>query len=339
MIVVGCTNQEYDDAMEKGKEGIQDKNYAEAIESFEKAKNEKQDDEKVNSLLTQSEMMESGILNFNAREFEEASEDFNSILEMNDEYLILKEDAEKQLAEIDKKQKLIKELDDSYEKARELKDAGDYEGALKVIEKELDKDLSHGSLDESKEELEGLKKEINDVNTALKDAQGLLEEEEYKEGMDLIDETLNKNEVYGEKMHEFDKVYAKLQSNIPSPDPYKINNFEGEYIYLGGVVSQVMKDENDRLEELMIYLYKDPNPAKKDQSSAYPNMHVSINTSDKDVVDELEGIESNDQIYFYGFGEGEYTYKNMYDKERTAKGATLEKVDSLRKGKIKADEF
>lgn len=331
MIVVGCTNQEYDDAMEKGKEAIQDKNYAKAIESFEKAKDEQEDDEKVNSFLTQSEMMESGILNFNVREFEEASDDFNNILEMNDEYLILKEDAEKQLVEIDKKKALIEELDNSHEKARELKDAGDYEGALTVIDKELDKDLSHESLDENKEELEDLEKEINDIEAAYDNIKELIKEEKYKDGMDLIDETLNQYDVYGEKMYEFDKLHAEISSNIPSPDPYSLSKYKDDYVYLGGVVSQVMKDENDVPNQLMIYLYKEPNPAKKEQSSAYGNMLVSIDTNDENVIDKIEGIESNDKIYFDGYAKGKQSYKNMHDKELTAESATLEKVDSLRK--------
>lgn len=320
--------------MEKGEEAVQNEDYEEAITYYAEAVELKSDKEEPESYLSQVENMQAGLTDLDNGYFEDAEAYFNEILE-EDEYLILEEEANKQLKKVEEQNTLASEIDETYDKAETLHEEMNYQEALNVIEETLEKDLSHASIEEQKDKLEALQEDIEEdqsnkeeVQETMDQAIAYIEEEEYKKAKELLD-----NNDLGEYMtqdegKEFAALSDQIKSQVPSLSAKEIKSGEhdGDYVKMGGPVTDVYD-----VRELEGFRLKISEDAQKPSEDEWRNFQGEIDVLFDENFDaeELEGISLRDEVYFYGNVRGEVDMTDRYGQEYTTGVVNLEEVDEV----------
>lgn len=174
IILTGCSNKEYDSAMDNGKDAIEKDEYKEAQSFFKQALKEKSDDQVAIIYLAQTQNTIAATKFFKDGDFEEAIQALNELQEHEDGSSTLQARANKQLIEIKDIKTTYDQLEKSLKKANNIGDNKEYEKALSVVEISLDRDFNHDSLN-------SVKKDLIKLQTELKTAQKEMDEHDKKQ--------------------------------------------------------------------------------------------------------------------------------------------------------------
>lgn len=332
-VLAGCT--EYSKAMDNGEEAIKNEDYVGAVTYYEEAVENKSKKEEPASYLFQVKNMQTGLTDFDNGDFEDAKAHFNDILEEDDEYLILENEANTQLDKIEEQKDLADELDHTYAKAADKKDEENYQDALNVIEETFKKDLSHDSIRDKKDELKALKEDVEEdkskkdkVQETLDKAKTNIEHGKYGHAKDLVE-----NHELGEYMDEeeseqFAQLSQQIEDQIPSLSAKEIKSgkHDGDYVKMGGPIRETYDIHG--LEGFRLEISEN---AQKPSEDEWRDFQGTIDVLFEDSFDpgELEGISIHDEIYFYGYVRGEIETNDRYGREYTTGAVNLEEVDEV----------
>lgn len=198
LILAGCSNAKYDEAMDNGVDSIKNEEYEKAAEFFEEAIEEKDEDDKASTYLKQTNSLNDGIEAMEDGDFEEAATSFGEIEEFDDGLSEILDIADEKQVEIEKLETLHADMEDVFNEAEEKYDKGEYQDALEKVEEALDNDLSHAYMEDIEEDLSKLESDI-ESNQKLKkkaakvyeEVENLIKEEEYEEATTEIEEILD----------------------------------------------------------------------------------------------------------------------------------------------------
>src|SRR5690625_3577401 len=112
LLIVGCTNNKYDEEMKQGKEALELREYVEASLHFEEALEQKSTDQMAVEYLKHTKNMIKANRLLDEGELKKAKNIFSEILNVEEDFVVIKKDAEKQLD-------VIKDLIKSYDHAKQ----------------------------------------------------------------------------------------------------------------------------------------------------------------------------------------------------------------------------
>lgn len=220
IMLAGCSNKDYEEAMDSGKEAIKAAEYEDAISSFERALEEKADDKVATAHLDQTTVFTDGVALFHEGELESSTDKFNEVLQFEEGSSNLHSEAKKQLTDIEKIEDMHDEVGNSIKKAKEFGDKGKFKEALALIDETLENDLTHASLSSGKENLESLQTEVkaikktyDNAKKAFKEAEKLSNDKAYKEALVLLDESLQKDYEHA-ALASLKEDLTKLQTDV-----------------------------------------------------------------------------------------------------------------------------
>lgn len=191
-VLVGCGNKAYDEAMDNGKNTIEEMKYDEAVAHFEVALEAKKDDDKAIDYLVQTEIMIRGIDAFAKGELDEAKDEFTKVGMVEDASTFLQDEAAKQLEEIKTLEKAFTDLEAQFNKAKKLSEKKDYEQAMVLLEDSLELDESNPYMDTLKADMQTLQTDLEKAEEkAAAEAKKKAEEEE-KEQAEKDSQQVNK---------------------------------------------------------------------------------------------------------------------------------------------------
>ncbi|HIV74972.1 MAG TPA: hypothetical protein H9895_07855 [Candidatus Pseudogracilibacillus intestinigallinarum] len=199
LLVTACTNKEYEEAMEKGESAVMEEEYKEATIYFEKALDEKEDDETAYTYLKQTETFMSATEAFEDN-IKESKELFSEVTDEEDGLPELVDRAKEELELIEGMEVTHEDMEITLAEANEKSNEGKLDEALTLIESMEEEDLSHNhfsSLTKDMETLKGeiktLKKTKKEAGEALEKAKSLEKEKKYEEGIEVINHVLKKD--------------------------------------------------------------------------------------------------------------------------------------------------
>lgn len=160
-MIAGCSNnkQMYEKLMKQGIEEIEKEEYTYAESFFQKALEQKPNDEAANSLLEQTKHIQVALEKFAEGDFDDAIQSLEKVtnIESATDLLVDKaKDMEAKIADIQSNEETYYA---AFEQAKEQMATGKSNESLQTIEKLLEKDLSHPFYAELKQEAEALKAE------------------------------------------------------------------------------------------------------------------------------------------------------------------------------------
>src|SRR5690625_2087449 len=145
--LVGCSNQEYDDAIDQGMKAVDDEQFQDALEYFEEVLADKPDDNEATELINKS--IEKLI--------DEETSEAISILEKAIE---LKDDSESTTKKANAILENVVTMDEKLHQIDDLKEEGKYEETLELIDKSLEKDSDKLYMAPFKKQLTSLEEEV-----------------------------------------------------------------------------------------------------------------------------------------------------------------------------------
>ncbi|HLR72863.1 MAG TPA: hypothetical protein VK073_01500 [Pseudogracilibacillus sp.] len=199
LLLSACGNKEYDEAMENGINSVKNEDYKEAVDFFQEALEEKEDDDEASTYLEQTELFIDGTGLMDDADLDEATSLFEEIIHTEDGLSELEDVANEKLNEIAEMKELYEETEDALDKAETENDEGNYKESLEEIHNALDADLSHNYFKELKKDLEALKEDVEENQKLKKQAEQTLEnakqlesDEKYEAAISKIDSILEK---------------------------------------------------------------------------------------------------------------------------------------------------
>lgn len=199
LLVTACTNKEYEEAMEKGESAVMEEEYKEATIYFEKALEEKEDDETANTYLEQTETFMSATEAFEDN-LKESKELYSEVIDKEDGLTELVDRAKGEIELIEGMEVTYEDMEGTLAEANEKSKEGKLDEALTLIESMEEEDLSHNYFSTLTKDMETLKSEVNILKTTKKEAEDALEkakslekEKNYEEGIKVIDQVLKKD--------------------------------------------------------------------------------------------------------------------------------------------------
>lgn len=179
VVLMGCTDKEYEKAMTKAEEFIKEEKYEAAIGFLDTALEEKKEDAKAFIYLEQTEDLMKGIDGFDEGEIEKAKKSFEEVVSVENGSNDLEDKAEKQLDEIEHLESVYKDANQFFREADELGENEEYEEALSITDEALELDLSHTYTEDVKNDLESLRSDLESHKKKAEEARK--EEREKKE--------------------------------------------------------------------------------------------------------------------------------------------------------------
>ncbi|MUV36991.1 Transcriptional regulator ICP22 like protein [Lentibacillus sp. JNUCC-1] len=158
----GCSNAEYDQAMADGQAALEEADYEAAVEAFERALEEKADDEEAKTLRAQTEMVMEASEQLTAGALDEALALIESVIEEDHGSDLLIEHAEEMQDEIETLQTQQKEYAAAFEEAEKALAKEEFDEAAAAIEVLLKEDLSHAVFNDIQENSEKLQASIKE---------------------------------------------------------------------------------------------------------------------------------------------------------------------------------
>src|SRR5699024_3512094 len=137
LILAGCSDAEYDEAMDNGDESIKNEEFEKATDFFEEAIEEKDEDDKASTYLKQTKSLNEGVEAMEEDDFEEATASFEDIEEFDDGLSEILDIADEKQVEIEKLETLHADMEDVFSEAEEKHDEGEYQDAIEKVEEAL----------------------------------------------------------------------------------------------------------------------------------------------------------------------------------------------------------
>lgn len=133
LLLMGCSNNAFDQAVEKGKGYIESREYDKAIATFELALQEK-DDENIKTLLKQTKNMSKAIQTKEEQKYDETLVLLQNVKDEKNGMESVKKEATKLEEEIKGEQKVIKEVNEALKRGEELIEKSEYGDAAHALE-------------------------------------------------------------------------------------------------------------------------------------------------------------------------------------------------------------
>ncbi|WP_339212345.1 hypothetical protein [Ornithinibacillus sp. FSL M8-0202] len=160
IMLMGCNEETYNNAIQKGLDHIGSEEYQKAESAFELALEEKKEDVKATALLAQTRYYQEALEDMEEAELEAAAEKAEKVTKETEGSEALIKKAEELVSSIEILQTTLAEITEEYESAMYQFEEEEYEDANKIIEDVLNKDLSHPLFQPVKKEMEELQHDI-----------------------------------------------------------------------------------------------------------------------------------------------------------------------------------
>lgn len=175
LLLVGCSNEAYEQAMSEGVAALEKEDYAKAKASFARALEEKADDEEAKVLLKQTEYIQEAVEKMENGDLDTAADAAQMVIDLEDESTLLVELAKEIQEEIEIYKEKYKEYIASYEEAKKQYDSEEYDDAIVILEAVLEEEMEHTFFEQVKLDFEDL---LEEVKAAKEEAILAAEEEE-----------------------------------------------------------------------------------------------------------------------------------------------------------------
>jgi len=166
-ILSACSNNEYQEAMDKGIESLGDKDYYQSAIYFELALKEKVNDEKAEVYLKLAQQMQEASEAYEQQNYESALDELQSVIDSKNGLQAVQDEAEKRKEQILAEKELITSYENQLQLVKDLIADGSYESAqveLRILQESAD----------ANKVLTSYKKELTELNhrvtTALTNA-------------------------------------------------------------------------------------------------------------------------------------------------------------------------
>ncbi|HDX9655302.1 hypothetical protein TU65_18805 [Bacillus wiedmannii] len=162
LMLAGCSNGNFDKAMDEGKTALTNKEYKNALSSFEKALDEKKDDSDAKMLVEQTKVMIEAVKLKEETKIEESIKSFEKVENMKDGNNTLikqaKEERTALLAVLEQKKKYSEQL----AKSEELISKKNYAQAKEILNKLVAETKDNKNLEEYNKKAVGLVTKMNE---------------------------------------------------------------------------------------------------------------------------------------------------------------------------------
>ncbi|MRS25502.1 hypothetical protein [Bacillus sp. RIT694] len=168
LMLAGCSNGDFEKEMDAGKTALKNKEYKNALSSFEKALDEKQDDSDVMVLVEQTKIMIEAVKLKEETKVEESIKSFEKVENMKDGNNTLikqaKEERTALLAVLEQKKKYSEQL----AKSEELISKKNYAEAKEIVNKLVAETKDNKNLEEYNKKAVGLVTKMNEEEKTAK---------------------------------------------------------------------------------------------------------------------------------------------------------------------------
>lgn len=203
LLLVGCKSDvAYNEAIEFGNEALKNEEYEVALYEFEKALEEKKDDEIATALYNQSEKYIKALENYNKNKLDQTLEILEEVIKYENGSDSLNNKAKTLKTQVEKDKELNEKIDKLTKSSKDYYYNKEYSKSLEYIDKALDLINDNKAYNSQKETLIKLKKECE--VTIEKIAQ---DEEKRKQEEDKKQENYNKSSVSEHEAIEILKSY------------------------------------------------------------------------------------------------------------------------------------
>ncbi len=157
---MGCNDEAYNTAIQKGMDYIASEEYQKAEGAFELALEEKKQNEKATALLHQTKNYQEALNALEEGELELALEKAEKVSQENEGSDALIKKADELVSFAESLQTTLNELSEKYDMAKEQYGANQFDDASKTIKKLLQQDMTHSFFDPIKNDIKSLEKDI-----------------------------------------------------------------------------------------------------------------------------------------------------------------------------------
>lgn len=168
LMLAGCSNGNFDKAMDEGKTALTNKEYKNALSSFEKALDEKKDDSDAKMLVEQTKVMIEAVKLKEETKIEESIKSFEKVENMKNGNATLVKQAKEErtalLAILEQKKKYSEQLT----KSEELISKKNYAEAKEILNKLVAETKDNKNLEEYNKKAVGLVTKINEEEKTAK---------------------------------------------------------------------------------------------------------------------------------------------------------------------------
>lgn len=194
-LLVGCkSDAAYNEALELGNEALKNGKYEVAITEFEKALEEKKDDEVATALYNQSEKYVKALENYEKQEFEKTLELLDEVINYENGSEVLVNEAKTLKTQVEEDKKLNDKIDKLTKSSEDYFSNKNYSKAIKDIDEALELIKDNESYASQKETLTNLKSDCEDaIEKIAKEAEEKRKQEEAKKQESKKQESTSSN--------------------------------------------------------------------------------------------------------------------------------------------------
>lgn len=158
ILLIGCkSDKAYNEAMELGNEALKNGKYEVAIEEFEKALEEKQDDEAATALYNQSEKYIKALESYEKNELDQALDTLDEVIKYENGSDILVKEAQYLKKQVEKDKELADKINKLIKSSEDYFSSKSYSRAIEDIDEALELIKDNESYSSQKEALTSLK--------------------------------------------------------------------------------------------------------------------------------------------------------------------------------------
>ena len=194
-LLVGCkSDAAYNEALELGNEALKNGKYEVAITEFEKALEEKKDDEVATALYNQSEKYVKALENYEKQEFEKTLELLDEVINYENGSEVLVNEAKTLKIQVEEDKKLNDKIEKLTKSSEDYFSNKNYSKAIKDIDEALELIKDNESYASQKETLTNLKSDCEDaIEKIAKEAEEKRKQEEAKKQESKKQESTSSN--------------------------------------------------------------------------------------------------------------------------------------------------
>jgi len=297
--LVGCSNQEYDDAMDQGMKAVDDEQFKDALEYFEEALAEKPDDNEATASIEQTELIIKSIEKLIDEETSEAI----SILEKAIE---LKDDSESTTKKANEILENVVTMDEKLHQIDDLKEEGKYEETLELIDESLEKDSEKLYMAPFKKQLTSLEEEVKKAQLF-----SYIEGYSRNDNDDMEVCQITEDDIICTVLTVDLYYLADIESiELQSDDTLEIEMVDDSNV----IISNITKESYDMHERTF------KNITEKDIKNQLPEYYTIDNLFNKETIkDILENAPGNHNLFEFGeqAEESTQTEENSQAEENT----------------------
>ncbi len=301
--LVGCSNsQGYDDAMDQGMKAVDDDHLKDALEHFQKALEEKPDDNEATASIEQTELIIKSIEKLIDEETSEAISILEKTIELNDDSASTTKKANEILESVVTMDEKLHQIDD-------LKEEEKYEKTLEIIDESLEKDIEKWYMAPFKKQLISLEEDVKKQLTSLEDDVKKAQLFNYIEGYSRND---------NDDMEVCQITEDDIICTLLTVDLYYLANIESIELQSADTLEIEMVDDSNLIisniteESYDMHDRTFNNIAAKDIENELPEYYTLNTLFDKETIkDIIENVPGNHGLFEHGEQAEENTEANF----------------------------